>query len=314
MDSPQIVKAEHVTAVYRLLDSIFRDTPDANTQQVRTDFPLFFAANNLRNRRVIIHKEQIICHAGFWPRSLKLATVTLKTAVVVLVATHPDHRRRGLAARCMQSLQQQLRTEHYDLGILWTGVPQFYEPLGWKTAVPPGSYLNRLTTSMPGLKHQMANVPPFELRAYSEAHHLRDIMTLQRRQPIRLLRSPSDFRQLLALPRIQVWVVQRKRVDAYIVVGSAVNKRGILEYGGQADDILAGIGKLVQEQHLDQSVSMPIFGAQSEIAALFEAHQIPMTSLNSSKGQGSEMRLLLNRQRANDLVENDIFVWGLDWA
>ena len=103
MDSPQPVQVGHLADIYCLLDSTFRGTPDTSTQQVRTDFPLFFAANNLRNRRVVSHQGQIVCHAGFWPRRLKLANVTLKTAVIVLVATHPDYRHRGHAAICMMN-------------------------------------------------------------------------------------------------------------------------------------------------------------------------------------------------------------------
>lgn len=314
MDPPQIVQVEHLADTYRLLDKIFRGTPDASRQQVRTDFPLFFAANNLRNRRVVSHQGQIICHAGFWPRSLKLANVTLKAAVVVLVATHPDYRHRGCAALCMKSLQQQLQNEHYDLGILWTGVPGFYEPLGWKTAVPPGCYLNRIATGMPCLNHHLSSVTPFEIRKYSEVDHFHDIMALQRRQPVRILRSPADFRQLLSLPGIEAWGVQRTTTEAYVVTGTAVNKRGILEYAGRADDVLAGIAKLVQDQHLDPSAPLPVFGTDSEMAALLHAHQIPLTPLASSKGHGTEMKLVLNGQRVTDFVQSELFVWGLDWA
>ena len=314
MDSPQPVQVGHLADIYCLLDSTFRGTPDTSTQQVRTDFPLFFAADNLRNRRVVSHQGQIVCHAGFWPRRLKLANVTLKTAVIVLVATHPDYRRRGHAAICMKSLQHQLQDEQYDLGILWTGVPGFYEPLGWKTARPPGYYLKQIASGLPCLNHHLNNATPFEIRKYSAVDHLHAIMALQRRQPVRMLRSPADFRQLLSLPGIRAWVVQRKNVDAYLVTGTAVNKHGVLEYAGRADDILAGLAKLLREQYLDPASPLPVFGTDSKLASLVHAHQVPMTPLASSKGHGTEMRLVLNRQRVHDLIENELFVWGLDWA
>ncbi|MEE3372541.1 MAG: GNAT family N-acetyltransferase [Planctomycetota bacterium] len=314
VDTPQLVQVKQLADTYQLLDNTFRGAPDASRQQVRTDFPLFFAANNLRNRRVISHNGQVICHAGFSPLSLKLGNVTLKTAVVVLVATHPDYRRRGCAALCMKSLQQQLQDEGYDLGILWTGVPGFYEPLGWKTAAPPGRYLNPIAAGLPCLNHHLTSTPPFEIQKYSESHHFHDVMTLQRCQPVRTMRSPADFRQLLSLPRIQAWAIQRKTLDAYVVTGTAVNKYGILEYAGRADDILAGIAKLVQEQRLAPDAPLPVFGTDSKMASLLHAHQIPMTPLVSSKGRGTEMRLILDRQRVNSVVEHELFVWGLDWA
>lgn len=314
MDSAQPVQVKYLTDIYGLLDSTFRGTPDTSTQQVRTDFPLFFAADNLRNRRIVSHQGQIVCHAGFWPRWLKLANATLKTAIIVLVATHPDYRRRGNAAICMKSLQHQLQAEQYDLGILWTGVPGFYEPLGWKTAVPPGRYLKEIASGLSCLNHHLNSAAPFELRKYSEVDHLHAIMALQRHQSVRMLRSPADFRQLLSLPGIRAWVVQRENVDAYVVTGTAVNKHGVLEYAGRADDILAGLARLLREQHLDPAAPLPVFGTDSKLVSLMHAHQVPMSPLASSKGHGTEMRLVLNRQRVNDRIENELFVWGLDWA
>ena len=314
MDSAQPVQVKHLADIYGLLDSTFRGTPDTSTQQVRTDFPLFFAADNLRNRRVVSHQGQIVCHAGFWPRWLKLANATLKTAIIVLVATHPDYRRKGNAAICMKSLQHQLQAEQYDLGILWTGVPGFYEPLGWKTAVPPGRYLKEIASGLSCLNHHLNSATPFELRKYSEVDHLHAIMALQRHQSVRMLRSPADFRQLLSLPGIRAWVIQRENVEAYVVTGTAVNKHGVLEYAGRADDILAGLARLLRRQHLDPAAPLPVFGTDSKLVSLMRAHQVPMVPLASSKGHGTEMRLVLNRQRVNDRIENELFVWGLDWA
>ena len=314
MDSAQPVQVKHLADIYGLLDSTFRGTPDTSTQQVRTDFPLFFAADNLRNRRIVSHQGQIVCHAGFWPRWLKLANATLKTAIIVLVATHPDYRRKGNAAICMKSLQHQLQAEQYDLGILWTGVPGFYEPLGWKTAVPPGRYLKEIASGLSCLNHHLNSATPFELRKYSEVDHLHAIMALQRHQSVRMLRSPADFRQLLSLPGIRAWVIQRENVEAYVVTGTAVNKHGVLEYAGRADDILAGLARLLRRQHLDPAAPLPVFGTDSKLVSLMRAHQVPMVPLASSKGHGTEMRLVLNRQRVNDRIENELFVWGLDWA
>ena len=314
MDSFHSVRAEHVTAVYQLLDDIFRKQQGAQDQQVRTDFPLFFAADNLRNRRIIRCGEQTICHAGIWPRVIEIGETRLKTGVIVLVATLPAQRRRGLAARCMQSLQEQLRSERYDLGILWTGVPGFYKPLGWTIARPPGAYLHRIEDATRCLTQHMERVAPFRIEAFATANHLQGIMALQRQQSVRMLRSVSDFRHLLNLPKIEVWVVQRKTVDAYIVVGRAVNKVGILEYGGATFDILAGIGELLQSGGLDGGTPMPIFGGDPELGDHLRSHGIPLAQLESSKGPGTEMRLILNPQRLTSTLQERLFVWGLDCA
>jgi len=62
--------------------------------------------------------------------------IRLRGQVVTLggigsVATHPEYRRRGLAARLMTLQAEAMRARGMSIGLLFTGLRSFYEALGW---------------------------------------------------------------------------------------------------------------------------------------------------------------------------------------
>ena len=44
----------------------------------------------------------------------------------------------------MRELQTRIDEGDYDLGVLWTAVPDFYRPLGWEAVRPSGALLDDL--------------------------------------------------------------------------------------------------------------------------------------------------------------------------
>jgi predicted acetyltransferase len=115
-----------------LLDGIFRRSRGIMDQSMLTDFPLVFAPANWRNGRVVFQDDRLVAHAALWRREAVIHGQRLVIGVLVCVATHPDYRRRGYAAQAVMSLQAQMDEEEYDLGLLGTGVPDFYRKLNWE--------------------------------------------------------------------------------------------------------------------------------------------------------------------------------------
>lgn len=74
---------------------------------------------------------QPIAHAAVIERTLVLGDWEVLTAYVESVATHPDHRGRGLGSAVMRSVGAFIE-KHYGLGGLSAGIPTFYEPFGWQ--------------------------------------------------------------------------------------------------------------------------------------------------------------------------------------
>ena len=77
------------------------------------------------------HRGRLVCHAMWITRWLQpQGHAPLKTAYVELVATHPDHRRRGYATAIMKRVAVEIADE--ELGGLSPATHRLYERLGWR--------------------------------------------------------------------------------------------------------------------------------------------------------------------------------------
>ena len=73
---------------------------------------------------------EIVAHAAVVERVLEVGGRPLRTGYVEAVATDPRHQRAGLGSRVMAAVNADIQRD-FELGALATGVPGFYERLGW---------------------------------------------------------------------------------------------------------------------------------------------------------------------------------------
>jgi aminoglycoside 2'-N-acetyltransferase I len=73
----------------------------------------------------------VVAHAAVVPRALDVDGVPFRTGYVEGVATLPSHQGRGLGTAVMTAATEVVRSA-YELGALSTGLPGFYERLGWE--------------------------------------------------------------------------------------------------------------------------------------------------------------------------------------
>jgi aminoglycoside 2'-N-acetyltransferase I len=78
--------------------------------------------------------DGVVAHGAVVPRVLAAGGRELRTGYVEGVATHGDRRGRGLATLVMQEAGRVIERV-YELGALadGTGIPGFYQRLGWET-------------------------------------------------------------------------------------------------------------------------------------------------------------------------------------
>lgn len=302
-DLPQLAK---------LLNDVFRTGNGIFDQEVVSDFPLFFAPENLHNSRIIVEDNRILSHAGIWPCEIILGDTHLKLGMIVLVATHPDARLQGHAARLMRELQKILHEEDYDLGILWTGVPDFYQQLGWQVVVPRGGMTEDLR-AIPAYLTRYAEPPAgTNITAYQEHRHLDGIIRLHDAEPFRITRSRDQYATLLKLPKIEVTVLERHgQVEAYLVAAQAVNKTGLIEYGGPPQAILTLAHHYGSSHQCQRPLPLLVFHSQGPLA---EKIEVMLTPLECSKGRGCEMIYVARPERVTDDVRSNLFIWGLDFT
>lgn len=89
--------------------------------------------------------EAPVAHASVVERTIHVGAQTWRTGYVESVATAPEHHRRGHGSAVMLRINE-LIEEHFDLGMLATGVPRFYHRLGWTLWLGPTSVRHGETT------------------------------------------------------------------------------------------------------------------------------------------------------------------------
>jgi aminoglycoside 2'-N-acetyltransferase I len=72
-----------------------------------------------------------VAHAAVVPRLIRIGKQPFQAGYVEGVATLTACQGHGLGSRVMRDATEIVRT-HYGLGVLSTGVPAFYERLGWE--------------------------------------------------------------------------------------------------------------------------------------------------------------------------------------
>ena len=300
--------------VRELLNDVFRRIRGVSNQDVFTDFPLTFCESNLANCRCIVSGDCAVSHAALWPRECVIGDTRLLAGIIVLVATHPDWRRKGCAARLMRDLQQTMKQNGFDFGMLWTDVPEFYRKLGWQVVRPVGQVVTGLRTAVqrwsPDLPQNTQHLTPFRCE-----EHLQQVMRIHDCEPVRFTRSVAEAAALLTLPKVEVRVaMQGAKVVAYLAIGRACNKYGLIEYGGTTAGVLWLIVEATQEFDLDDEYPLLILPPYESLADELRQAGVDSTSMESSKGHGYEMIFACRPKRMQSLPPDRLFAWGLDCA
>jgi N-acetylglutamate synthase-like GNAT family acetyltransferase len=306
---PRPVRIEDLPRLGQLLDDVFRRSRGVFDQSQLTDFPLVFDPSNLANCQLIEMDGLVVSHAALWPRELICDGRQFQAAVVVSVATHTGYRNRGLAASLMRVLHERLHERAYDLAILWTAVPDFYCKLGWRTVVPRG-----MIVDLDRANADRISTSGYECRPYDAARHLDRLLEIYGEQPVRLARNRSEAERLFALPKVPVWVATRGgQVGAYVCQGRAINKRGVTEYGGKLDGILALLRHIADSMPAEETIPLLAYHTRPDLLDWVRASGLPARPLSSSKGANHEMIYIVRQSVPVDLLDR-IFVWGMDHA
>ena len=77
---------------------------------------------------------QIVSAAQVFPYWAQLGQTSVRIGGIGNVATRPDYRGRGLAQAILNAQIHWMGANGVAVSILYTGIPAFYEPLGWRIA------------------------------------------------------------------------------------------------------------------------------------------------------------------------------------
>jgi len=251
-----------------LLNAVFRS---GVAQDLRTDYPLVFDTRVASNMRIVKADGRVVAHAAVAPRQVVAAGDAFDIGIIAPTATHPDYRHRGYAAACVADCIRVMEERGCVLSVLWTqeATFPFYQRLGYEAVASQG-----WAYSLDPVAANRFERGSFEIMQFVPADqgHLDGIMRLHEGEPLRIARSPADYRALFALPRITTYLAEKRReVLGYLMLGQGVNKPGIIEAGGEPEALEALVRQVLLEQVDDQPIQALVPLAPCALAHLLEA-------------------------------------------
>ncbi|MBF6599693.1 MAG: GNAT family N-acetyltransferase [Dehalococcoidia bacterium] len=119
--------------------------------------PGFFAAQTghdstfrLRHARVAVIDGRIAGYVRIFARRMVVAGLAVVAGGIGSVATRPDLQGRGIATALLEDAVARMRQERMEVSFLFTGIPAFYERLGYQILRQPEITLPRATARSGG--------------------------------------------------------------------------------------------------------------------------------------------------------------------
>jgi len=120
-------------AVYDLIELAFPEAPRplfVNQTEADSTF-------RLRHARVAIDEGRVLGYVRIFARRMLVRGVPVAAGGIGSVATHPDAQHHGIASALLDDAITQMRREGMAVSFLFTGIPGFYERLGYRIVREP---------------------------------------------------------------------------------------------------------------------------------------------------------------------------------
>lgn len=120
-------------AIYDVLEQAFTDAPiSLFVAQTEGDSTL-----RMRHARVAVDGGRVVAHVRIFARRMLVRGVPVAAGGIGSVASHPDARGGGLPTALLRDAIDVMRSDNVPVSFLFTGIPQFYERVGYRTVREP---------------------------------------------------------------------------------------------------------------------------------------------------------------------------------
>jgi GNAT superfamily N-acetyltransferase len=236
---PDLARPEDCQAVVDLLDLVFRIAA-GREPTIGADISYIYYPANMHNVLVIRLGERIIASTGIWTNDVSFGDVRLRVGGISTVAVHPNYRKHGLGTQVMAAAQRQLRQLGCQVGLLHTGIDNWYRSMGWERAASGRLYrldlgnLHLLPDLADGVSARSVGDPD------GGDDTIAAILRLHHAGRLGGLRMPTDFRQLLRAKKYARILLAEKggQALAYLLARDSM----VVEWGGAAE-LLPGLVK-----------------------------------------------------------------------
>ena len=232
-DGPRACGPYELAPDLDLLNLVFRTQAAAGPPRAPSmgwDYSHVYNQHNLENVRIVCHGSRPVASVGIYPTRVQTPRGTIGVGGINAVGTHPEYRRLGLATLTMQDAAARMREIGMHVGLLSTGITNWYRKLGWERAGRQRTFTfdRRNVTSLP---------EPADLEVTDDWQpHLDELCALRNASGVGAVRTPEVFALLAARKASHVFVARRAgSVVAYATASGA----SLREYAGAAEDVLA---------------------------------------------------------------------------
>ena len=252
IEGPRACRPEEFDETIALINATFR--PDSD-QDIRTDYPLIFNEAGLRYMRILKVEGRVVAHVPVAPRRIAAGGDSFTAGIISPTVTHPDHRRKGYATRCLRDCVRIMQENGWPVSVLWTqhATFPFYHHSGWEAVGNQGW----VYTLAPGDAASFER-GDFETVPFDPGHpgHLDAVIRFHDAEPLRVARSREEYAALLTLPKIETRLaLAGGEVAGYLCVGSGRNKPGLMEAGGSPGAVEALVAEAVSNHAPVQAIT-----------------------------------------------------------
>ncbi len=245
MEGPRAVRKQEMESLRELTAKVFRPT-------LMDEYPHLFNEENREKLRVCLDEGRCVSHVGMKQQSASLFGCPIRTACIGAVSTAPEYRKQGLASACFDDAVEKAYRDGVDI-MLVSGDRNLYRMRGcvhvgsdlvfrWTdtTAIPDGGMLPDRVTAAPMTEEELPLV-----------------MACYRREPVRFLRTPDDYRYALQSGMVmnrlgEFWTVyEGDDFRGYVILQEGEDhKAGLAEFAGDRRALLNALPKMLKAQNL----------------------------------------------------------------
>ena len=252
IEGPRACRPEEFDETIDLINATFRPGSDQN---IRTDYPLIFNEGGLRYMRILKVAGRVVAHVPVAPRRIAAGGDSFTAGIISPTVTHPDHRRKGYATRCLRDCVRVMQENGWPVSVLWTqhATFPFYHHSGWEAVGNQGWVYTLAPADAAGFERG-----GFETVRFDPGHpgHLDAVIRFHDAEPLRVARSREEYAALLTLPKIETRVaLEGGEVAGYLCVGSGRNKPGLIEAGGAPEAVEALVAEAVRANAPVQAIT-----------------------------------------------------------
>src|SRR4051794_4674761 len=232
-DGPRACGPYELAPDLDMINLVFRTQPAAGAPRAPSmgwDYSHVYNQHNLENVRIVCHRGRPVASVGIHPTQVRTPRGTIGVGGISAVGTHPDYRRLGLATLTMQDAATRMREIGLHVGLLGTGITNWYRKLGWERAGRQRTFTfdRRNVTCLP----ETAG-----LDATDDWHsHVEALCALRNASGVGAIRTPEMFALLAERKAPRIFVARRA---GSVVAYAAVSGTAVREYAGAAEDVLA---------------------------------------------------------------------------